>query len=106
MTRKIVVFLVLCMLAATFAGCGTKSTGGVDTSDMAADQTVRYNLGVEPASLDPALAVGNPELGTLIQLFDGLTRNDKNNVPQPAIATSWDVSTDKLTYTFHLRDTK
>ncbi|WP_165846287.1 peptide ABC transporter substrate-binding protein [Candidatus Cryosericum odellii] len=106
MTRKIVVFLVLCMLAATFAGCGTKSTGGVATSDMAADQTVRYNLGVEPASLDPALAVGNPELGTLIQLFDGLTRNDKNNVPQPAIATSWDVSTDKLTYTFHLRDAK
>jgi len=106
MTRKVVVFLVLCMLAATFAGCGTKSTGSVDTSDMAADQTVRYNLAVEPGSLDPAAAVGNPELGTLIQLFDGLTRNDKNNVPQPAIATSWDVSSDKLTYTFHLRDAK
>src|SRR5450756_3253327 len=51
MTRKVVVFLVLCMLAATLAGCGTKSTGGVDTSDMAADQTVRYNLAVEPGSL-------------------------------------------------------
>src|SRR5450759_4298197 len=106
MRRSAVALLVLCMLAATLAGCGTKSTVGVGTSDMAADQTVRYNLAVEPASLDPALADGNPALGTVLQLFDGLTRYDKNNVPQPAIATSWDVSADKLTYTFHLRDAK
>src|SRR5450759_2222943 len=101
MRRSAVALLVLCMLAATLAGCGTKSTVGVGTSDMAADQTVRYNLAVEPASLDPALADGNPELETVLQLFDGLTRYDKNNVPQPAIATSWDVSADKMTYTFH-----
>jgi len=69
--RKIVVFLVLCMLAATFVGCGTKSTTGVGTSDMAADQTVRYNLASEPASLDPALAPSNPEIETVLQLFDG-----------------------------------
>jgi oligopeptide transport system substrate-binding protein len=94
------------MLAATFVGCGTKSTTGVGTSDMAADQTVRYNLASEPASLDPALAPSNPEIETVLQLFDGLTRYDKNNLPQPAIATSWDVSADKLTYTFHLRDAK
>lgn len=106
MKKMLVAFLLLCMVAGTLAGCGTKNSGTTGSSDMAADQTVRYNLGVEPGSLDPALAVGNPELGTLIQLFDGLTRNDKNNVPQPAIATSWDVSQDKLIYTFHLRDAK
>lgn len=106
MKRIVVAIVLLCMVAVNLAGCGTKSSGTVSNSDMAADQTVRYNLGVEPGSLNPALAVGNPELGTLIQLFDGLTRNDKNNVPQPAIATSWDISTDKLTYTFHLRDAK
>jgi oligopeptide transport system substrate-binding protein len=106
MRRSAVALLVLCMLAVTLAGCGTKSTVGVGTSNMVADQTVRYNLAVEPASLDPATADGNPELGTVLQLFDGLTRNDKNNVPQPAIATSWDVSADKMTYTFHLRDAK
>ena len=96
--------LVVCLLSVTVAGCG--KTAGTTPSDVAADQTVSYNLGTDPESLDPATASGNPALGTLVELFDGLTRNDKNNVPQPAIATSWDVSDDKLTYTFHLRDAK
>jgi oligopeptide transport system substrate-binding protein len=98
--------LLLCMVVGTFAGCATKSSGNVGSSDMAADQTVRYNLGTDPGSLDPAIVNGNPAFGTALQLFDGLTRNDKNNMPQPAIATNWDLSEDKLVYTFHLRDAK
>ena len=29
---------------------------------------------------------------------------DENNQPQPALCDTYDVSDDKLTYTFHLRD--
>ncbi|MHB8071255.1 MAG: peptide ABC transporter substrate-binding protein [Candidatus Cryosericum sp.] len=96
--------LVVCLLSITFTGCG--KTGSTTPSDVAATQTVSFNLGTDPESLDPATASGNPALGTLVELFDGLTRNDKNNVPQAAMASTWDISDDKLTYTFHLRDAK
>ncbi len=36
--------------------------------------------------------------------FEGLLRLDEKNEAQPALAESYDVSDDKLTYTFHLRD--
>ncbi|WP_242833862.1 peptide ABC transporter substrate-binding protein [Desulfosporosinus sp. OT] len=39
-------------------------------------------------------------------MFEGLTRLDVNNVPQPAIAEKIDVSADGLNYTFHLRDSR
>lgn len=97
----ITVLVVVCMLSIVAAGCG-KGTSQTSTSE----QVVRYNLGVDPTSLDPALADGNPALGTTLQMFDGLTRNDANGVPQPAIATRWDVSSDNLVYTFYLRDAK
>lgn len=38
------------------------------------------------------------------QAQEGLFRMDENNQPQPALCDTYDVSDDKLTYTFHLRD--
>ena len=38
------------------------------------------------------------------QVFDGLTRLDNKNAPQPAIAKSWTISKDLKTYIFTLRD--
>ncbi len=37
-------------------------------------------------------------------LFEGLTRLDKNHQPKPAVAERIEESEDWLTYTFHLRD--
>ena len=41
-------------------------------------------------------------MGQLI--FNGLVRLDEEVVPQPALAESWEISEDGLTYTFHLRE--
>ena len=38
------------------------------------------------------------------QLFDGLVQFDKNLNVIPAIAKSWKISPDGLTYTFYLRE--
>ncbi len=43
----------------------------------------------------------NSEL--LVQTYDGLLEYDCENVQQPALAESYEVSEDGLTYTFHLR---
>ncbi|MBN2046272.1 MAG: hypothetical protein JW750_00405 [Anaerolineaceae bacterium] len=39
-----------------------------------------------------------------VQAMEGLIKYDENGAPSPALATSWDISDDMLTYTFHLRE--
>jgi oligopeptide transport system substrate-binding protein len=87
------VFLVVVLLGTV--SC-TASKGNV--------QEVTYNLGTEPAAIDPAITQGIPEANIILQVFDGLTRIDDKNMPQPAIAKSWTISADLKTYTFTLRD--
>src|SRR5450830_1220955 len=74
------------------------------TASKSSLQEVTYNLGTEPATIDPAIMNGIPEANVILQLFDGLTRIDNKNAPQPAIAKSWTISKDQKTYIFTLRD--
>ena len=53
--------------------------------------------------LDPAMTTALAESNTELQIFEGLTRL-VDDVPQPALAKSWDISDDGRTYIFHLRD--
>ena len=74
------------------------------TASKSSLQEVTYNLGTEPPSIDPAIINGIPESNVVLQVFDGLTRIDSKNTPQPAIAKSWTISKDRKTYIFTLRD--
>jgi len=74
------------------------------TGSKGSSQEVTYNLGSEPPAIDPGITIGMPEANIELQVFDGLTRIDDKNVPQPAIAESWTISTDLKTYVFTLRD--
>lgn len=67
---------------------------------------IRYNICTEPETLDPAKATGVPEGTIALQLFDGLTRYDEKQEIKPAVAESWQISSDGLIYTFKLRDAK
>lgn len=66
--------------------------------------TISYAIKAEPASLDPAITTGLPESNAELELFEGLTRIDKDGIPQPALAEKWEISPDGMTYTFHLRE--
>ena len=88
-----------------FVSCAKPSSGPpVVPPVKVVAQEIRYNLGTEPAAIDPAITQGIPEANIILQVFDGLTRIDEKNMPQPAIAKSWTISTDLKTYTFTLRD--
>jgi len=64
----------------------------------------RVPLEFKPRTLDPALATDIYSVTIIQQIFDGLVQFDKDLNIVPAIAKSWRVSQDGLTYTFYLRE--
>jgi oligopeptide transport system substrate-binding protein len=66
--------------------------------------TYRKALEFKPRTLDPALATDIYSVSVIQQVFDGLVQFDKDLNIIPAIAKSWKISADGLTYTFYLRE--
>ena len=59
----------------------------------------------EPKSLDPHAATALNDFRILVNVYDGLVRfRDGTLEVEPALAESWAISPDGLTYTFELRD--
>lgn len=81
-------------------GCGSK---GDDKAATASKQEITYNLGADPRTLDPALATDTTGMAILSNAFVGLTELDDKEKAVPGEAEKWDISDDKLTYTFHLK---
>lgn len=95
--------LTISLTATMFTGCGKSQNKTTTDETTGVTQTIKYNLAAEPKTIDPALndAVDG---GTVIcNAFEGLTRLDENEKPVAGVATKWDVSSDGLKYTFHLR---
>jgi|FLYN01.1.fsa_nt_gi peptide/nickel transport system substrate-binding protein len=70
---------------------------------------IEPNLGSDVATLNPLLSNDQASNDTINRMYIGLIGYDPaTQIIQPgtkgALATSWDVSEDGLTYTFHLRD--
>jgi len=66
------------------------------------DREFHYNIGAEPQTLDPGKATEVVASIVLRNVFDGLTRPMPDGSVEPAAASSWEVSKDGLTYTFHM----
>jgi oligopeptide transport system substrate-binding protein len=98
--RKVCAFGLILALVVTF-GVACQKTAG---PKAAAEQYLRYNLGTEPETLDPAKMTGIPEFNCLIHFMEGLTRIQPDGMPGPGMATKWEISDDGITYTFHLRN--
>ncbi|UOQ50467.1 peptide ABC transporter substrate-binding protein [Gracilibacillus caseinilyticus] len=80
----------------------TDSAEGEET--LAADQTFDINIKSEPPSLNPGTATDSTSAAVLDQVFEGLTRINQDGEPEEAMAESYEVSDDLMTYTFHIRD--
>jgi oligopeptide transport system substrate-binding protein len=73
------------------------------TVAAAAPKILHVSIGAEPPTIDTQLANGIPETRLVRALNEGLVRCDAEMKVVPALAQSWEVSPDGLTYTFHLR---
>lgn len=71
-------------------------------TQLAQRQEIVRHIKDEPASLDPAKAVGLPEIPVIRDLFEGLTNQDAGGNTVPGVASSWQTQ-DNLTWVFTLR---
>ena len=69
-----------------------------------ADNVLVVGQIAEPKSLDPATVTAVNDFRILMNLYDGLVRyKDGTLEVEPALANSWTISDDGMTYTFELR---
>jgi len=60
-------------------------------------------LGGTPSIINPILTDRTVSKALIPLIFNSLIRLNKELLPEPDLAESWDISADGLTYTFHLR---
>lgn len=99
MLKKLKLFFSLFCICCLFlaSGCGSKQATAIPKDALS------YVLDSEPSTLDPVMTFSLTESTLELALYDGLTRIDAHNRPQPALAQSWTLSPDGLTYIFKLR---
>jgi peptide/nickel transport system substrate-binding protein/oligopeptide transport system substrate-binding protein len=107
-TRKLPLpglFVLMGALALLFSACGGATSG--NSNQKASDQTMKMiwpsGGGVDIPTLDPGQVQDTASAPIVNLVFDGLVTLDKNLNVEPWAATNWDVTSDGLTYTFHLR---
>ena len=89
--------LLILSLIALFS-CGSKKNGNENL------KIFKYNESAGILTLDPIYAKDLPHIWACNQIFNGLVAFDDEMNVVPAIAKSWDISEDGMTYTFVLRD--
>ena len=64
-----------------------------------------YNMGYasDPKTWDGLATSRSADSEAIVNTYDGLVEYDNENEIKPALAESWEVSEDGLTYTFHIR---
>src|SRR5215475_2322520 len=85
---------------------GTKAANAACEEEPVAGGTLVYSRQLETVTLNPReIKNGNGDIFAQEMVFSPLVRNDPNGADKvvPALAESWDVSKDGMTYTFHLR---
>ena len=63
-----------------------------------------YNEQTGIATLDPAFAKNQSIIWPVHQIYNTLVETDNNLNIVPSLAKSWDISTDRMVYIFHLRN--
>ncbi|MGL5541295.1 MAG: peptide ABC transporter substrate-binding protein [Erysipelotrichaceae bacterium] len=97
--RKLKFLLASVLVMGLASACSSNGGGGSDTP-----RVVTIGQEVELQSMDPQLATDGYAFETLNATLEGLLQLDKDGNAVAGIAKDHEVSSDGLTYTFHLRE--
>src|SRR5438034_8346336 len=105
LTKLLPAWLIL--LAMLLVACGGSTTTTTTPSKAPASQQVLnmpfYNGTSDIKTFDPALSTDINSIDAINVVFTGLVQLDDNLKIQPQLASSYDLASDGLTWTFHLR---
>ena len=114
--RRVSLFLVFALVVLAFAGCGgsapateeptsegTEATTETSTEASDVEQTLIWNLGSDPKTIDPGLNAATDGGHVTNNTFEGLMREIDGKL-EPAMAESYTISEDGMTYTFTIRE--
>lgn len=113
--KRFLLLTVLAVLSLVLTACGfggdtaekpKDEPTDPGTTETASPKELNLVIASEPPSLHPQLATDTTSGAILMNVFEGLTRLNSDSKPEAAIAESWEISDDQLTYTFKLRDAK
>ncbi|PSL37928.1 peptide/nickel transport system substrate-binding protein [Labedella gwakjiensis] len=96
--------LVGASLAGVLAVTGCSTGQSVDVGADGSDEILTAAIAGEPDQLDPHKTTSYFSFEVLENIYDTLVEPDENLEMQPALAESWELSDDQLTWTFTLRE--
>lgn len=104
--------LAACSSSSSSSSTGSGQSAASSTASSAAASATNTGTGKrvtlakenDVISMDTSYATDGMSFEMIAATIEGLETMDKDGNPVPAIAESYDVSDDELTYTFHLRD--
>ena len=114
--RFLALFMAASMAALTACGSQASSTEGTDTAAntsseadttqeaAAGEKILSVQIGPDPETIDPALSSAVDGGNMLLHSFECLLALDQEGNIVPGQAETWEVSEDKLTWTFKLRE--
>ena len=94
---KVLAVMGICVSIAVMPSCS-----GQDTSPY--EQTIYYSVSSEPVTLDPQIANDDPSRLVIMNIFEGLTKLDKNDNAVKGVSDGWKADLSKMEYTFHIRE--
>ena len=105
MKKKLLVCLLIGAMVATFSACGSSSSSSSSSSKSSDSNYLRVAQAAEISTCDVQMTTS--DYNVPLNIYDTLVqvnmKDDGTSEIVGDLATSWDVSKDGTTYTFHLR---
>ena len=90
--KRLIALLLIAAVVLTGCSTGSKSV------------SIGYDIPNDAANIDPQFATDLTAKIIVTNIFEGLVVQNSKGEILPGVAKTWDISSDGLTYSFHLRD--
>ena len=100
--KKLTTTALSAVLALSLVGCG--GSGDSNTGAASGGNILRFGTSGIEGTFNPVVSDGVYDNYVVSLVFEGLISNDAEGQYIPNLAESWELSDDKLTYTFTLKD--